>query len=99
MKDTDHELRIGGHGTEVPGRELEIDDQPGALDVVAVLGEVVVASTAEPHGDPSARAEMSTEAGQHIARYKLPKEILFRDKVLRSPSGKADYRWARAEVS
>jgi fatty-acyl-CoA synthase len=36
------------------------------------------------------------EAGRHIARYKLPKAIVHVDEVVRSPSGKADYRWAAA---
>jgi fatty-acyl-CoA synthase len=34
-------------------------------------------------------------AGERLARYKLPKAIVFVDEVVRSPSGKADYRWAR----
>ena len=38
------------------------------------------------------------EAARHLARYKLPKEIVFCDRVQRSPSGKADYRWAKAQV-
>ena len=35
------------------------------------------------------------EAERHIARYKLPKAFVFVDEVVRSPSGKADYRWAK----
>jgi acyl-CoA synthetase (AMP-forming)/AMP-acid ligase II len=31
-----------------------------------------------------------------VARYKLPKDIIFVDQVVRSPAGKADYRWARS---
>jgi fatty-acyl-CoA synthase len=34
----------------------------------------------------------------HLARYKLPKGIVFRDEIVRSPSGKADYRWAREQA-
>ena len=34
-------------------------------------------------------------AGDHIAAYKLPKVFVFVDEITRSPSGKADYRWAR----
>jgi fatty-acyl-CoA synthase len=34
-------------------------------------------------------------ASEHIARYKLPKEIRYVDEIVRSPSGKADYRWAK----
>jgi 3-oxocholest-4-en-26-oate---CoA ligase len=39
-----------------------------------------------------------SHASEHIARYKLPKHVLFLDKIQRSPSGKADYRWAKAQV-
>jgi fatty-acyl-CoA synthase len=38
-------------------------------------------------------------AEQHIARYKLPKAIIRVDDIVRSPSGKADYRWAKAIVA
>ena len=37
---------------------------------------------------------LAREAATHIARYKLPKSWVFVDEVVRSPSGKADYRWA-----
>jgi len=30
-----------------------------------------------------------------IARYKFPKAFFFVDKIVRSPVGKADYRWAK----
>jgi acyl-CoA synthetase (AMP-forming)/AMP-acid ligase II len=43
--------------------------------------------------------ELLDEAGRHIARYKLPKQIIRVDEVVRSPSGKADYRWATGVVS
>jgi 3-oxocholest-4-en-26-oate---CoA ligase len=33
-----------------------------------------------------------------VARYKLPKDVLFLDTIQRSPSGKADYRWAKTQV-
>ncbi|HPG29069.1 MAG TPA: acyl-CoA synthetase, partial [Myxococcota bacterium] len=45
--------------------------------------------------DPEALRE---EAARHIARYKLPKDFVFRPKIERSPSGKADYRWAKAQA-
>ena len=40
-------------------------------------------------------ASLLAEAERHIARYKLPKAFVFVDEVVRSPSGKADYRWAK----
>jgi 3-oxocholest-4-en-26-oate---CoA ligase len=33
---------------------------------------------------------------EHLAGYKLPREIVLVDTIERSPSGKPDYRWARA---
>ena len=39
--------------------------------------------------------ELIEFAAQHLARYKLPRAILFVDEMVRSPSGKADYRWAK----
>ncbi|WP_043263355.1 acyl-CoA synthetase [Streptomyces sp. CT34] len=34
-----------------------------------------------------------------LAGYKIPRDVVFTDRIQRSPSGKADYRWARAVVS
>ncbi|MEV5607686.1 acyl-CoA synthetase [Streptomyces sp. NPDC052225] len=32
----------------------------------------------------------------HLAGYKIPRQLVVTDRIQRSPSGKADYRWARA---
>ena len=39
--------------------------------------------------------DLLAEAGTHVARFKLPKAFLFLAEIVRSPSGKADYRWAK----
>jgi acyl-CoA synthetase (AMP-forming)/AMP-acid ligase II len=45
-------------------------------------------------------AEALTEqTRKFIAGYKLPKEILFVDKVERAPNGKANYKWAKKEAN
>ncbi len=46
-------------------------------------------------GQTPPEASLREVAGEHIAQYKLPKAFVFVDEILRSPSGKADYRWAR----
>jgi fatty-acyl-CoA synthase len=38
-------------------------------------------------------------AASRLARYKLPKAFVFVDTVVRSPAGKADYRWAKATAA
>jgi fatty-acyl-CoA synthase len=51
-----------------------------------------------PGTSPSAET-LNEHASAVLARYKLPKEVIFLDHIERSPSGKADYRWAAAQVS
>jgi fatty-acyl-CoA synthase len=43
--------------------------------------------------------DLRAEAERHIARYKLPKLFVYVDDVVRSPSGKADYRWAKQQAA
>jgi 3-oxocholest-4-en-26-oate---CoA ligase len=40
------------------------------------------------------RGSIVEHASAHVARYKLPKDVVFVERIQRSPSGKADYRWA-----
>ena len=43
--------------------------------------------------------ELLAECEKHIARYKLPKQFRMVDTIERNPSGKPDYRWARAQFA
>jgi acyl-CoA synthetase (AMP-forming)/AMP-acid ligase II len=58
-------------------------------------GEEVVAIVQLRPGRAATAEELRATAGAHVARFKLPKLILFVENIERSPSGKADYRWAR----
>ena len=58
-------------------------------------GNEVVAVVRIRKGHAATVADLLAEAEQHIARYKLPKAFVFVDDIVRSPSGKADYRWAK----
>jgi len=49
-------------------------------------------------GATASPKELADECSHHLARYKLPKAWLFLDEIVRSPSGKADYRWAKARA-
>jgi len=57
-------------------------------------GNEVIAVLRLRDGFEATDAELLAEAARHIARYKLPKQIVRVVEVQRSPSGKADYRWA-----
>jgi fatty-acyl-CoA synthase len=59
--------------------------------------EVTAIIVARAGTDPSDE-DLLAEAERHIARYKLPKAIIRREMLQRSPSGKADYRWAKDQA-
>ena len=44
-------------------------------------------------------AEINAHVRTKIAGYKIPRELLLVDEVVRTPAGKPDYRWARAQVA
>ena len=62
------------------------------------FGQEVVAIIQLRSGASASDEQIRAVAAEHIARYKLPRAILRRDQILRSPSGKADYRWAAEQV-
>ena len=50
--------------------------------------------------DPATiEADLLAHAGRELARYKLPRVFAFCEQIERSPSGKADYTWARQMVA
>ena len=74
----------------------------GVYDVVVVgrpserWGSEVVAVVQFAEGRSASDDELVDVCNQHIARYKVPKAFIHTDKVVRSPAGKADYRWAKS---
>ena len=59
-------------------------------------GNEVVAVVALRAGATTDAAELLEWAERSLARYKRPRAIVFVPEVVRSPSGKPDYRWAAA---
>jgi acyl-CoA synthetase (AMP-forming)/AMP-acid ligase II len=59
-------------------------------------GSEVVALVKLRDGATASADDLLAECARHLARYKLPKAFVFSDEIVRSPSGKPDYRWAEA---
>ena len=99
-------VTINSGGEKIFAEEVEqaIAQHPDVADVVVCgrpserWGSEVVAVVQLPPGAPVTEDDLLEEAGKHVARYKLPKAMLFLDEVVRSPAGKADYRWAKETV-
>jgi acyl-CoA synthetase (AMP-forming)/AMP-acid ligase II len=97
-------VTINSGGEKIFAEEVEaaIKAHPGVYDCVVAgrpsdrWGSEVVAVVRIRSGHDVADPDLLAEAEQHIARYKLPKAIVRVDEIVRSPSGKADYRWAKS---
>ena len=46
-------------------------------------------------GGACEESELVDFTREHIAGYKLPKQVVFVDHVQRAANGKADYKWAK----
>ena len=100
-------VTINSGGEKVFAEEVEqaISAHPAVADVVVCgrpserWGNEVVAVVKFADGASATDEELLTEAARHVARYKLPKAIVRRDEIQRSPAGKADYRWAKAQAT
>ncbi len=97
-------INSGGEKIFVEEVETAIASHPAVADVVVTgrpserWGQEVVAVVALAEGVDADADELVAHAAKSLARYKLPKAIVFRNIIERSPSGKADYRWAREQA-
>ena len=96
-------VTINSGGEKIFAEEVEaaVKAHPGVYDCVVAgrpserWGNEVVAIVRIRDGHDADEAALLAEAERHIARYKLPKAFVFVSEIVRSPSGKADYRWAK----
>ena len=95
-------INTGGEKVFAEEVEQALKRHPAVYDVVVAgtpnerWGEQVTAVVALRPGMRVADDELREEAANVLARYKLPKAFVFVDRVERTPSGKPDYRWAKA---
>jgi acyl-CoA synthetase (AMP-forming)/AMP-acid ligase II len=100
-------VTINSGGEKIFAEEVEqaIAHHPDVYDVVVAgrpserWGQEVVAVVRLRDGAVADEAALLAEAATHVARYKLPKAFRFVEEIVRSPAGKADYRWAKEQVS
>jgi fatty-acyl-CoA synthase len=100
-------VTINSGGEKIFAEEVEaaVKAHPGVYDCVVAgrpserWGNEVVAVVRIREGHVVTEADLLAEAERHIARYKLPKAFVFVNDVVRSPAGKADYRWAKERAA
>lgn len=94
-------INTGGEKVFVEEVEAVLHSHPAVSDAVVVgrpserWGSEVCAVVATDGAVST--ADLVAHCEGHLARYKLPRTVVVVPEVLRSPNGKADYRWA-AEI-
>jgi acyl-CoA synthetase (AMP-forming)/AMP-acid ligase II len=58
-------------------------------------GEAIIAVVSATPGTTIEANEVIAMTKKKLAAYKAPKHLLVVDRIVRSPAGKADYRWAK----
>lgn len=98
-------INTGGEKVFAEEVELSLKHHPAVYDCVVCgtpnerWGQQVTAIVQLRPGLSVSEEELGQAAGEHISRYKLPKAYVFVTEIVRAPSGKADYRWAREKAS
>lgn len=95
---------INTAGEKVYPEEVEevAKQHPDVSDCLVVgvpdqrFGHRIVAVVSPIEGRDINERDLIDFSREHIAGYKIPKQILVEETVRRSPAGKADYKWARA---
>ena len=95
-------LCINTGGEKVYPEEVEaaLRAEPSVYDVVVVgvpderWGQAVTAVVQPTAGTQPTEDDLREACRTRLAGYKVPKRVVLVDEVVRSPAGKADYRWA-----
>ncbi|WP_068166238.1 acyl-CoA synthetase [Rhodococcus phenolicus] len=98
-------INTGGEKVYPEEVEMAIKSHPSVMDVLVAgvederygqrVGAVVQAR--EGHRVPELD-ELIAHVAERIARYKVPRVVVGVDSIVRSPAGKADYRWAKTTL-
>jgi acyl-CoA synthetase (AMP-forming)/AMP-acid ligase II len=98
-------INTGGEKVYPEEVEAALKSHASVQDVIVVgvpddrWGERVVAVVQARDGHEVALGALQEHAGTLIARYKVPRDVAVVDEIVRSPSGKPDYRWAKATAA
>ena len=97
---------INTGGEKVYPEEVEgaLKGHPEVFDVLVVgvpdprWGEAVAAVVQPREGTTPTLDSISEHCRNHVAGYKVPKRLFLVDQIVRAPSGKPDYPWAKEYV-
>ncbi len=94
-------INSGGEKIYPDEVEMALKSHPAVFDAIVVgvpddrWGERVAAVVQPRPGQAPTLAEIDAHCRAKISGYKVPRELHLVDEMRRSPSGKADYKWAK----
>ena len=94
-------INTGGEKVYPEEVEAALKAHPSVYDAVVAgvpderFGQRVCAIVRATDGFEVSLDELATHCREALAGYKIPRELVVVDEVVRSPVGKPDYRWAR----
>src|SRR5205807_1607482 len=95
-------INTGGEKVYPEEVEAALKSHPAVFDAVVVgvpderWGERVAAVVRVRPGEAPTLDALAEHCRGLVASYKVPRQLVIVDDVVRSPSGKPDYRWAKA---
>jgi 3-oxocholest-4-en-26-oate---CoA ligase len=98
-------INTGGEKVYPEEVEAALKGHDAVFDAVVVgvpdprWGERVVAVVQPREGETPVLDDLDAHVRTHVAGYKAPRELVLVDEIVRSPSGKPDYRWAKATAT
>ena len=96
-------INTGGEKVYPEEVEAAVKSHPDVFDVVVVgvpdarFAERVAAIVQPRPGRTATLEDVANHCRTTIAGYKVPRELKLVDAIQRTPSGKADYRWAKQQ--
>ena len=98
-------INTGGEKVFPEEVEVALKSHPGVFDVLVVgvpderFTERVAAVVQARPGHDLTLEDLAEHCRTKLARYKAPRELRVVDQIGRTPSGKADYRWAKDQFT
>ncbi|MEV3861277.1 acyl-CoA synthetase [Streptomyces sp. NPDC050095] len=96
-------INTGGEKVYPEEVEQALKSHPDVYDALVAgvpdekWGNHVAAVVQLRPGAPALSLEdVQSHCRSHVAGYKIPRQLVVTDRIQRSPSGKADYRWAKS---
>ena len=95
-------INTGGEKVFPEEVEAALRSHEAVFDAIVVgvpderFGERVAAVVAPREGTAPTLEQLADHCRTHVAGYKLPRELHIVDTIQRQPSGKPDYKWAKA---